>query len=318
MKFILNRKIRYYAKEGLKGLYTVLFATIIIISMITTKYKIAYEVKYNDGEIGIVNDKNEINKAIENYTDNKSEEIASIELKSEPEYVLKFVDKDTKTNDEEVLSSIKNEAITTYRRFAIVLEGEQKAIVSSLEEAETVVQEIKKEFNKDLELDLTVTEIYDTESTNVESKDVALAKLNEDETVQTRLKEQESMVNGVVLNAPISGVITSRFGSRSSGYHNGLDIAASTGTPIGAAAPGTVTFAGWQNLYGNLVIISHENGVVTYYAHCSKIYVKKGQTVEKGETIAAVGSTGNSTGPHLHLEIWVDGVRQNPQKYLYK
>ena len=69
--------------------------------------------------------------------------------------------------------------------------------------------------------------------------------------------------------------------------------------------------------YGNCVKISHGNGVVTVYAHCSALYVTEGQTVSAGEVISAVGSTGNSTGPHLHLEIRVDGVAQNPQIYLY-
>ena len=84
------------------------------------------------------------------------------------------------------------------------------------------------------------------------------------------------------------------------------------------AAEGTIKYAGWMGGYGNLVIISHGNGVETYYGHCSKIYVKKGQEVTAGDTIAAVGSTGYSTGNHLHFEIRKDGTQVNPQKYVYK
>ena len=97
-----------------------------------------------------------------------------------------------------------------------------------------------------------------------------------------------------------------------------MDIAAPNGTPIKAAAEGTIKYAGWMGGYGNLVIISHGNGVETYYGHCSKIYVKKGQEVTAGDTIAAVGSTGYSTGNHLHFEIRKDGTQVNPQKYVYK
>ena len=125
---------------------------------------------------------------------------------------------------------------------------------------------------------------------------------------------------GVSLIKPISGTISSRFGSKSSirgGAHTGLDIAASKGTPIKAAASGNVVFAGYKGSYGNLVVIEHSNGVQTYYGHCSALYISAGQSVSQGETIAAVGSTGNSTGPHLHLEIRVNGVAYNPQNYVY-
>ena len=125
--------------------------------------------------------------------------------------------------------------------------------------------------------------------------------------------------SGVGFIRPVTGgTITSPFGYRSSGFHKGLDIALSTGSPIYASAAGTVTFSGWNSTgYGYLVIIDHGNGFQTYYAHCSALYVSTGQYVSQGQTIAAVGSTGNSTGPHLHLEVRINGVCQNPQNYLY-
>ena len=125
---------------------------------------------------------------------------------------------------------------------------------------------------------------------------------------------------GVSLIKPITGTITSRFGARSSirsSAHTGLDISSPTGTPIKAAAPGTVIWSGRKGSYGYLVVISHSNGVQTYYGHCSALYVSAGQSVSQGQTIAAVGSTGNSTGPHLHFEIRVNGVAYNPQNYVY-
>ena len=117
---------------------------------------------------------------------------------------------------------------------------------------------------------------------------------------------------------PISGIITSRFGYRRRGSHTGLDIATSAGTPIRAAASGTVVHAGWSGGYGYLVKIQHTDSIQTYYAHCSKIYVSVGQYVNQGDIISAVGSTGNSTGPHLHLEIRVNNTPLNPQNYLYR
>lgn len=99
--------------------------------------------------------------------------------------------------------------------------------------------------------------------------------------------------------------------------HKGMDIAAPSGTPIYAAASGTVTFSGKDGSgYGNYIIIKHADGVETLYAHCKALYVKKGDTVKSGESIAAVGNTGRSTGNHLHFEVHKNGVFINPSKYI--
>ena len=155
-----------------------------------------------------------------------------------------------------------------------------------------------------------------------ESANIETAKVNIENTVNEYIVKEARTVNGIYLETtPINGTVTSRFGSIESvryGAHTGLDIAAASGTPIKAAAGGTIEYASWMGSYGNLVIVSHGNGIKTYYAHCSKIYAKVGQKVKAGDIISAVGSTGNSTGSHLHLEIRIKGVAINPQKYLYK
>ncbi len=117
---------------------------------------------------------------------------------------------------------------------------------------------------------------------------------------------------------PVSGfTISSRFGPRWGGVHTGLDMALATGNPVRACDEGVVVFAGWnRNGYGNLIKVDHKNGYQTWYAHLSKIYVRYGDIVAKGETIGAVGNTGFSTGPHLHLEIRKNGVAKNPINYL--
>jgi murein DD-endopeptidase MepM/ murein hydrolase activator NlpD len=115
---------------------------------------------------------------------------------------------------------------------------------------------------------------------------------------------------------PVNGPVVSGFGMRWGRLHEGIDIAASSGTPIRAAAAGTVIHAGWLGGYGNLVVLDHGNGLATAYAHASAILVSVGQRVAQGETIALVGSTGNSSGPHLHFEVRVNGIAVDPLGYL--
>ncbi len=119
---------------------------------------------------------------------------------------------------------------------------------------------------------------------------------------------------------PVYGSISSYFGNRilfgQPDYHTGIDIPAPYGTNIKAADGGAVIYSGWKSGYGNIVIIRHDNGDETYYAHNSQNYVSVGERVYQGQTIAAIGSTGISTGNHVHFEIRVDGVIRNPLNYL--
>ena len=117
---------------------------------------------------------------------------------------------------------------------------------------------------------------------------------------------------------PTQGVFSSGYGWRWGRMHKGIDLANSTGTPIVAAKEGRVTFAGWHDGgYGYLVEISHSNGSITRYGHNSRLLVSQGQEVRQGETISQMGSTGNSTGPHLHFEIIAPGMgAMNPLSYL--
>lgn len=116
---------------------------------------------------------------------------------------------------------------------------------------------------------------------------------------------------------PLAGDITSRFGYREGGeFHTGIDIGAPSGTPIVAARAGRVLSAGWDGGYGKQVTLVHDDGSRTIYAHASDILVSKDQYVQQGEVIAYVGSTGRSTGPHLHFEIIINGAPQDPLNYL--
>ncbi len=115
---------------------------------------------------------------------------------------------------------------------------------------------------------------------------------------------------------PVDGRITSPYGYRWGRLHAGIDIAAPSGTPLVAARAGTVTFAGTAGGYGLLTLVDHGDGIVTAYAHQSQLVARVGQPVARGQQIGAVGSTGNSTGPHVHFEVRVGGATRNPRGYL--
>ena len=121
---------------------------------------------------------------------------------------------------------------------------------------------------------------------------------------------------------PTRGWISSGFGYRESPFtgrrefHPGLDIATHTGTPILATADGIVTYVGQKGLLGKVVVVDHGHGIVTRYGHAKKILMKRGDLVKRGQAIARVGSTGRSTGPHLHYEVRLNGIPMNPIKYI--
>jgi LysM repeat protein len=111
---------------------------------------------------------------------------------------------------------------------------------------------------------------------------------------------------------PIEGPVISTFGRRARGWHAGIDISAELGSPILAAAPGTVLFSGWIRAYGQIVKIQHSSGFITLYAHNTKNMVEEGEDVETGQVIATVGRSGDASGPHVHFEVRRDGKAYNP------
>lgn len=238
--------------------------------------------------------------------------------------------------------------ISTYDRNMLV---EFQKIVKNVEEQEAALQTENDELQamqdemiekqdsvtellltKEDEINQLASELGDTKNKLSELEKAAAEALRKKKEQQLA-QQQASNHSGSAGSSVISGngmfthpcpgytYISSGFGYReqpiagASTNHKGIDYAAPTGTPIYAAAAGTVVSAGYSGNAGNMIVINHGNGLTTYYMHCHEIYVSAGQTVSKGQNIAIVGTTGNSTGPHLHFQVNENGTPVNPEKY---
>ncbi|QTA86773.1 M23 family metallopeptidase [Desulfonema magnum] len=142
------------------------------------------------------------------------------------------------------------------------------------------------------------------------------------ETLMKHLVDQGNLLAHTPAIRPTKGIVTSRFGSRRSPFtgrsefHEGLDIANRHGTSVVASADGVVTYAAPKGFWGNMILINHGHGMVTRYAHLSKILKKSGDRIKRGDIIGKIGTTGRSTGPHLHYEVHLNGIPVNPEKYI--
>lgn len=324
--FILKTKIKFYTKETVKIGTIIILGFIIILASIFFKYKPVYAVTIAGEELGIVQNKDDFNNKIESEVLNSDEEnIADISLDENIEYQFKLYSRKINTSENNIIQTLKDDYTTKiYKFYEVAVNNETKEYVETIEEAEEIVNKINEEYNtEEIEVNIQINEKYTVNKSEINPDSLEVATNIVESAVKEIKDENESLaiINGVKVSVlPVSGMISSRYGessSRRSSTHTGLDIACSTGTSIRVIADGTVTFAANNGAYGNLIKVDHGNGVETWYAHCSKINAKVGQKVTAGDIIAAVGSTGNSTGPHLHLEIRIDGNTVNPQKYVY-
>ena len=327
------KKIYVYMRGTVRLISLVVVAAVIIVAAIVLLYKPIYKVSINGKKIGYCEDKESLQIKINNYMESGEEgqrNVAFVQIDDMPEYQMCLQKKGIETSDEEIFNKIKETGITYYRYYAVADENKEKMYVATFDEAENAIKELKKKESRNSK-DLTIVEKYEIELPELSTKEQVVAKLYEKKVVvvattrypnvnasgfSTSRSTTSAKNLGISFVRPTSGVVTSRFGARWGRTHTGIDIGAPTGTPIKAAAGGTVIFSGWKGTLGKLVVVSHGNGVQTYYAHCSSLLVSSGQTVSAGQLIAKMGNTGRSTGPHLHFEIRSNGYAINPQSYI--
>ena len=280
-------------------------------------------------------------KRINDYiSSGNGEDVAFVELKELPTYTACMLKKNIETNDDEIFNKVTSSGTPYYKYYTITKNNEEKVYVASFSEAEKVINNLKSKNSANTDK-LGIVEKYETAKAEFKTVDTCVSELYEKKVVVTKKASSTSTYKnigtrvvtgetsvptnlGVSLIKPISGVISSRYGIRWRDNHKGLDIAAPKGTAIKAAAGGKVIFSGYgsgfnsYSGYGNIVVIQSTSSLVIRYGHCSALYVKTGETVVQGQVIAAVGSTGISTGNHLHFEIRYKGTAVNPQNYIYK
>ena len=253
----------------------------------------------------------EINPQIEDETRMQIGEVIKLEV---PDPILSISTTEQATFKELIPAEIE------YVEFSDLYKDETKVYQEGYDGVKEITVDVHKVNGKEVSRDLITEKVLKEPKTKV----IAFGtKEKPKPTTSEGNKKPSSSVsssNSGMFMHPLNGAgtLTSNYGSRWGSFHRGLDIAAPAGTPIYAAASGTVTYSGYnQGGFGKLIIIDHNNGYQTYYAHCSSLYVQVGQKVSKGQNIAGVGSTGNSTGNHVHFELRSNGNPINPYDYVY-
>ena len=315
------------------------------IGFMAWKFKFVYMVEMGGVELGLVNDKDKFEKDIKDTLEDLEEPVVSAKLQENPKYSLRLVDKDDiDVDDNYVFAKVEEKIEKTYRYYNIKEDDKLLAKVSTKEEKDNLLKELEEAKQvKDLKVEEEQTKEYyiisyeeakQLASTNVDNiENEKRSKLAKEKIEKRNTNIVKNIRRGGTVSASSSSNASAMLGSLSfrrplnssrvsAGYlgypgHRGIDFPSPQGTPVMAAESGTVTTVMYSNKsYGNRVIIDHGNGISTLYGHNSTIGVSLGQKVSKGQTIAGVGSTGNSTGNHVHFEIRINGKPINPTSYV--
>ncbi|MGL5244404.1 MAG: peptidoglycan DD-metalloendopeptidase family protein [Sarcina sp.] len=295
-------------------------------------YVDAYKVSVNGIAVGYVSKSDEEKKIlaiIENRLIKKlglkREDINNISIKTDISYENKSVNLVDVNTYEEIVDNIEFLNANTENTIVksnvnatnkAILDIEPSVKIINTEELYLWESKVNKGYEGKKEIVKTDNFINGVlENRNIISEEVLLKP--KETIIYKGTKDPILSGNAFLLPPTRGGDVTSNFGRRKSGNHNGIDIGVELGTPIGAACDGIVSYIGWDDIYGNMVIIKHSNSIETVYAHASEILTKTGKKVQRGETIAKVGSTGRSTGPHLHFELRYNGNAINPNNFIY-
>lgn len=262
-------------------------------------------------------------------------------LESEPTFETSYT-RDSLISNQNVYTNLRAEMKTEYTVYEVAVDGDNKMKFDTKDDANKYADSLKTEVSK-LNVEVKEEKVEDKgEITSIERADVILKDIvdrnkpvetpkatitaNSSNTTKSNTNSSSNVQKAETIGAtsvqPTGGgvwpTVNRRINCQYMGYsgHTGIDLGGAIGTAIYAYKSGTVTFAGWGSGYGLHVKIDHGNGMTTYYAHCSELFVSVGQQVTEGQMIAKIGMTGYTTGPHLHFEVRFNGVPTNPYPYI--
>jgi len=321
--------------KKLASIFCLLVAMVITIYTYIITLPNAYEVYIGGKPAVFVKSKEDFAKINESLIQDINKRFPTVKLNNDITFKKVTVNSSLINNS----NFIKNEILcrSNIKVSAVIMysDGKKTAVIANEKEMNSVIEILKKDYAQKGKIK-NLNSITLKSDINYVKSDVNLVyldNLNEAEAAITnKLRPAVSFENNESLSAsgisrgtglgvmqmcmPTIGRITSNYGMRWGKMHYGVDIGASYGDKIIAAASGTIIYAGWEEGYGNLIEIQHVGGISSYYGHCSSINVKIGQIVKKGEKIGNIGSTGESTGPHVHFEVRNNGKPTNPLNFI--
>lgn len=323
-------RIKKKTKKAFKIIILIILAILLLLGILAIIFKPTYEVTYKGQFVGYTKSLKKIDEDIEKELKKGGEGITYYDLEEPVKYTLTFMKKGTKLNDN-IADIIKESAIPVYRYYVVTLNGEERGFFKKYSQAEELIETLKEHESANID-DLDITISYKRKEEEYSNIEKLADEMYEKKKVIKRSSPQSTGIwyKGISydrrelpieLDAPITGPITSRFQPNRTIFgrtspHSGIDIGRPTGTPVKAAQSGFVVVSGYHGAYGNFVCIDHTSEMVTGYGHLSKRLVKVGDYVEKGQVIGLVGSTGRSTGSHLHFEIRLNGIAYDPKYYV--
>ena len=286
-------------------------------------FKPYYEVYTGDKFIGYYSSRVEFEREYNKATDCSNEEYETVKyFAAEPSFNKVFIKAECiKQVDNQML--ITDNLQTDYTVYGIIVNNEEKMYVKTKEEAEEIVNSFKDRVkdSTDIQINSLVTQDLSILQLDETKENICNQIVRDNLKVTSRSGIVREINTGLYDFAwPTKSQLITAYYAQSGQYwangHQGIDIGIPSGTDVMASESGTVVTSGWSNSYGWHVIINHGNNITTLYAHNNQLLVKVGDSVEQGTVIAKSGSTGKSTGPHLHFEIKINGVTQNPLSFL--
>lgn len=324
-------------KEGMLGNLRFMVVTILLLVLtssaviitVLSKYKPAVKVYIGKDLVGYFSSEQQFSQIYNDLVNEKEKNGVEVKvyLENEPTFENSYI-KDEILQEQNVYTNLRAVLKTEYITYKVAVNNETEMTFTTQDEAKKYVDEIKNEVaNLDVKIKEEKSEELE-DITTIERADNILQDIVDRnkpvEIPDKSLFDSDVAVTDTNDSFKNNGIwptdaryLTSYFGWRWGSFHSGTDIAGSVGTPIYAFKDGVVTYSGWASSYGYMIKIDHGNGYSTWYAHCSSLIVNIGDTVKQGQKIGLMGSTGFSTGSHLHFEVRINGVPVNSLAYIY-